>query len=189
MKKRKEDKPIDWAGIERDYRAGVMTVREIARWYGVSHTAINKKSKEQGWERKPKAQSPFEEAKSQRSAPMQGEILPPPSVKPEALTDRGRLLAGRLMEELESVTTHAGELEDMICQEEGDPRRRQALLKAISLGERAKTMKDIALTMKTLNEAAAPAGGKKEEAQRNAEQAANKFAPRTPPRLVADNTK
>ncbi|UIJ73383.1 hypothetical protein [Aurantimonas sp. HBX-1] len=45
----KENKPIDWACVEQDYRAGVMSVRDIARWYGVSHTAINKKAKTAGW--------------------------------------------------------------------------------------------------------------------------------------------
>ena len=48
---KKENEPIDWAGIERDYRAGVMSVREIAKWYGVSHTAINKRAKADGWTR------------------------------------------------------------------------------------------------------------------------------------------
>lgn len=189
MEKTKKNKAIDWKGIEADYRAGVMTIREIARWYGVSDTAIHKKAKAEQWERKPKQPGPFEEAKAQRTTTVHAEIIAPVSLKPEDLTNRGRALAGRLMDELETVTSHAGELEDMICQEEGDPRRRQALLRALSLSERAKTLKDVAATMKTLNEAAAPPGGKKEEAQRNAETAANKFATRTPPRLVADNTK
>lgn len=190
MKKRKEDKPIDWVGIERDFRAGVMTVREIARWYGVSHTAINKKAKGEGWERKPKQQTPFEEAKAQRTTTVQAEIIQPVSVKPEALTDRARSLTGRLMDELETVTSHAGELEDMICQEEGDPRRRQALLRAISLGERSKTLKDLATTMKTLNEAGAPQGVKQQRqaAAESAASAGGRFAPRTGPRLVSSNS-
>lgn len=93
------------------------------------------------------------------------------------------------MDELETVTSHVGELEDMICQEEGDPRRRQALLKAISLGERSKTLKDIATTMKTLNEAGAPQGVKQQRqaAAESAAAAGNKFAPRTGPRLVSSN--
>jgi hypothetical protein len=185
--KRKQNKAIDWVGIERDYRAGIMGIREIARWYGVSDTAIHKKAKAEGWERKPKVEGPFEQARSQRQA-VQAEIIPPTSVKPEALGDRARGITGRLLDELDAVTAHAGELEDMICQEEGDPRRRQALLKAISLSERASTLKNLATTMKTLNEAAAP-DGKKAERQKNAEEVASKFGMRSPPRLVADNTK
>ena len=190
MAKRKQNKAIDWKGIRSDYEAGVMTVREIARWYGISDTAIHKKAKAEDWKRKEKPQSPFEEARSQRTvAPPQVEIVQPTSVKPEALTDRARALSGRLMDELETVTSHVGELEDMIVQEEGDPRRRQALLKAISLGERSKTLKDIATTMKTLNEASAPQGVKQQRqaAAESAASAGGRFAPRTGPRLVSSN--
>ena len=42
---------VDWELIEKDYRAGVKTVRQIAEQRGVSHTAINKKAKQFGWER------------------------------------------------------------------------------------------------------------------------------------------
>lgn len=186
MTKRKQNKAIDWAGIERDYRAGIMGIREIARWYGLSDTAIHKKAKADGWERKPKPESPFEQSKAQRT--VHAEIIPPSSVKPEALGDRARGITGRLLDELDAVTAHAGELEDMICAEEGDPRRRQALLKAVSLSERAATLKNLATTMKTLNEASAP-DGKKAERQKVAEETASKFGVRQAPRLVADNTK
>jgi len=186
LPKRKSDKPIDWAGIERDYRAGVMGVREIARWYGVSDTAIHKKAKQSEWARKPKTQGPFEQSRNQRT--VQAEIIPPPSVKPEALGDRARGIAGRLLDELDTVTAHVGELEDMICTEESDPRRRQALLKALSLSERASTLKNLATAMKTLNEAAAP-DGKKAERQKAAEDVAGRFGVRQPPRLVHDNSK
>lgn len=41
----------DWERIEVDYRAGVLSVREIASSQGISHTAINKRAKAEGWER------------------------------------------------------------------------------------------------------------------------------------------
>jgi len=44
-------KKIDWERIEADYRAGLLSVREIASHHGVSHTAIQKKAKEHSWER------------------------------------------------------------------------------------------------------------------------------------------
>lgn len=185
MTKRKQNKAIDWDGVKRDYQAGVMGVREIARWYAISDTAVHKKAKQEGWERKPKPESPFVQAKAQR--PVQAEILPPPSIKPEALSDRARGIAGRMLDELESVTSHLGEFEELICNDEGDPRRRQALLKAISLPERASTLKNLATAMKTLNEAAAPAGGKKDEMQRRAEEVASRFGRR--PQIAVDNTK
>lgn len=42
---------IDWESIERDYRAGLRTLREIADEHGVSHQAINKRAKRDGWDR------------------------------------------------------------------------------------------------------------------------------------------
>lgn len=44
-------KDIDWEGIERDYRAGLLSVREIASAYGVSHVAIGKRAKKHSWAR------------------------------------------------------------------------------------------------------------------------------------------
>lgn len=183
MPKSKQDKPIDWIGIERDYKAGVMSNREIARWYGVSETAIRKKAKQEAWARKDKPKGPWQDSSERRSAV---EIVQPASVKPEALTDRAKGIAGRLMDELESVTAFVGELEDMICAEESDPRRRQALLKALSLGERAMTLKNLSTTLKTLNEVQAPEG-KKAQRQAAAENVGGRFAAPTPPKLVVDN--
>ena len=42
---------IDWEAIEREYRAGQLSVSEIGRQHGLSHTAINKRAKAQGWTR------------------------------------------------------------------------------------------------------------------------------------------
>lgn len=41
----------DWERIETDYRAGLLSVREIAAAQGVSHVAIGKRAKRDGWER------------------------------------------------------------------------------------------------------------------------------------------
>jgi hypothetical protein len=41
----------DWEAIEKEYRAGQLSVREIARQHGVSETAIRKRAKADGWER------------------------------------------------------------------------------------------------------------------------------------------
>jgi hypothetical protein len=178
----KENKPIDWAGIESDYRDGRMSVRDIAKWYGISHTAINKKAKADGWQRK--QQPPHVD----RRQAIITDVLRPSSMKPEELPDRARGIAARLLDELDSSTAHAGELEDMICAEESDPRRRQALLKAISTGERAMTLKNITQAMKTINEASAPQG-KKQERQDAAEKVAGKFGVRAAPKLAVDNTR
>jgi hypothetical protein len=47
-----EKKPApDWERIEADYRAGLLSVREIAAAHGVSHTYINTRAKKFGWAR------------------------------------------------------------------------------------------------------------------------------------------
>jgi ParB-like chromosome segregation protein Spo0J len=44
-------KDIDWDAVEREYRAGIKTHREIAVQFNVSHTAIQKKAEKFGWTR------------------------------------------------------------------------------------------------------------------------------------------
>lgn len=44
-------KPIDWEAIERDYRAGIKTLRQIAAEHGITHVAINKRAKLADWSR------------------------------------------------------------------------------------------------------------------------------------------
>lgn len=41
----------DWERIECEYRAGVLSTREIAGAHGLSHTAINKRAKANDWVR------------------------------------------------------------------------------------------------------------------------------------------
>ncbi len=43
--------PTDWDAVERDYRAGVKALRQIAEAHGVSHTAIRKRADRDGWTR------------------------------------------------------------------------------------------------------------------------------------------
>lgn len=47
----KPNSTVDWERIEADYRAGILSVREIAGVQGVSHVAIAKRAKKEGWER------------------------------------------------------------------------------------------------------------------------------------------
>ena len=46
-----EKRKTDWEAIERLYRAGQLSIREIAKKHGVSDTAIRKEAKARGWER------------------------------------------------------------------------------------------------------------------------------------------
>lgn len=41
--------PTDWDAVERDYRTGRFTKRELAEKHGISHTAINKRAIKFAW--------------------------------------------------------------------------------------------------------------------------------------------
>ena len=43
--------PIDWESVEREYRAGQLSIREIAVQYKCTHTAINKRAARYEWTR------------------------------------------------------------------------------------------------------------------------------------------
>lgn len=47
----KARKQADWEAIESDYRAGVLSLREMAAAHGVSHVAIKKHADRYGWTR------------------------------------------------------------------------------------------------------------------------------------------
>lgn len=46
-----EKRIIDWDAIERDYRAGIKTLREIAADHNVSHTAVKQRAVKFAWVR------------------------------------------------------------------------------------------------------------------------------------------
>lgn len=46
-------KDIDWVAVEAAYRAGIEPVTAIAAKHGISHTAVNKRAKANGWIRNP----------------------------------------------------------------------------------------------------------------------------------------
>jgi hypothetical protein len=47
----KQNNNIDWEGVEKDYRAGILSIREIGRRYDCSEGIIRKNAKKKGWQR------------------------------------------------------------------------------------------------------------------------------------------
>ena len=43
--------PIDWEAVCRDFRAGMLSVREVGTLYHVSHVSIIRKARKEGWTR------------------------------------------------------------------------------------------------------------------------------------------
>ena len=44
-----ERKQVDWESVERDYSAGLLSLRELSAKHGVSHVAIKKKADKEDW--------------------------------------------------------------------------------------------------------------------------------------------
>lgn len=187
-----ENKPVDWAEIERDYRAGTMSIRELAAWYGISDTAIRKRAKKDGWERaNPKPGSRREPLREPEPEKVYvGTILTPENTTPEAIVGRGRNLVMRMLDELDVTTCRLGEMESLIGSafDDGDSgQQRQAALAAVSLKGRSEVLKALATAAKTFAEAGAPSGVKKQrqEAGERVAKGGGKFsAPPPPLRLV-----
>lgn len=180
-----EEKPIDWAAIRTDWEKTDWSIRRLAEWYQVSDGAIRKKAKKDGWPNRAQKVTPPVRAEDARTSPVvMAEI---DATDPEQIVGRGHNLIFRLLDELDASTTHQTELAEMIEAHEEDPRRRAAMLKAVSLPGRADVVKALALAFKTWNESATAGKGKKEQRQAKAEEAAGKFAPRTRPTLIVKN--
>jgi hypothetical protein len=46
------ERPItDWEAVEKDYRAGIATLRQIAETHGTTHTTVANRAKAGGWDR------------------------------------------------------------------------------------------------------------------------------------------
>lgn len=163
----------DWERIEQLYRAGVLSVREIGSAHNVSHTAINKRARQQGWERdlqgKIKAKADALVSKSEVSTEVSKETMETERRIVEAnaqvianiriahRTDIGRYrkLANRMLEELEGLTDNRelfDQLGDLLRSEDdnGQDKLNDLYQKVISLPSRTKTLKDLGDTLKVL---------------------------------------
>ncbi|KRP60315.1 hypothetical protein [Pseudomonas trivialis] len=168
-------KQPDWERIEQLFRAGLLSVREIAAACGVSHTAINKRSKAEGWDRdlnaKIKAKADSLVSKREVSTKVSTETLATErgivEANAEVIADirmahrtdigRSRRLANKLLDELEALTDEQGTIKELIAQlkeadDDGDAMSDVLSLahKMGALPSRTKTMKELAETLKTL---------------------------------------
>lgn len=161
----------DWEAIERDYRAGLLSIREIASTQGITHGAINKRAKRDGWERDLKAKiqakadalvskSVVSKEVSKQRADTERQII---EVNAEVIANvrmahrgdisRSRRLANKLLEELEAMTDENGTLRELIDQmkdDEGPAALLEAAEKMASLPGRSKIIKELSETLKTL---------------------------------------
>lgn len=164
---------LDWEVIETAYRAGLLSVREIAAQHGVTHTAINKRAKKEGWERdlnaKIKAKADALVSKREVSRQVSSERVVSErqlieanaeviaNVRMEHRSDirRARTLTNSLLEELESECSDVdalNQLGELLRREDdkGMDKLNDLYHKIISLPGRVKAMKDMADSLKNL---------------------------------------
>lgn len=159
---------VDWETIEREYRAGVLSIREIGKIHGVSDTAIRKKAKEASpqWTRdlteKVNAQVRTELVRSGvRNADPQTEReiveAAAATVVQVVRSHRSRIKQGSelvelLTKQLMDVAGKREEFEKLIeeeCSEDKTSERYNRLMKAVSLGTHAGIAVNLATATKT----------------------------------------
>lgn len=163
----------DWEAIESAYRAGLLSIREIASQHGITHGAINKRAKRDGWERdlkaKIKAKADALVSKREVSSKVSTETATSERILIEANAEviatvrmehrgdirRARNLANSLFDELGAQCGDVAALEklgDIMFDpdDNGRDRLNELYHKVISLPGRVKSMKDLSDTLKTL---------------------------------------
>lgn len=161
---------IDWEAIEREYRAGQLSVVEIGRQHGVSHTAINKRAKKLGWKRdladkvrkEVSARLSETEVSPEVSAARENETIEAAAARGVEVVRQHRkdisgysAMARQLLGELEESTIHNEEIVELIEAETASDKnnmRRQNMLRAVALPTRAGIVKDLAGAAKILIE-------------------------------------
>ena len=163
----------DWEAVEREYRAGQLSVSEIGRQHGVSHTAINKRAKKDGWARDLAARVRQEVSarlvSDEVSAANANEAIDAAAARGVEVVrshrqdiGRSRDVAARLVEELDMTTAHREEIAEEIeaFTDPGDgasesaqaraEKRRAAMHRAVSLSSRASSIMALSGALKNI---------------------------------------
>lgn len=162
---KQEKRPdIDWEAVEREYRAAQLSVSEIGRIHGLSHTAINKRAKKEGWLRD----------LSQKVREVVSARLVSEGVSAQSLSETVQLAAERdiqiirehrsdiksarelaklLLDQLREAAQNRDAVEETI--EEAYPgsdnaRKRNAMLRAVGLPSHAGVISNLATALKGL---------------------------------------
>ena len=165
----------DWEKIEADYRAGIKTLRQIAGEHGVSHVAINKRAKRDGWSRDLSAKIAAKADELVTKGAVTSVVTTESRISEREVIDanaqaivsvrlshrrdiqRSRSITMRLLEELELQSGRENaelleQLGELMRREDdrGQDRLNDLYQKIISLPGRAKTMKDLGESLRVL---------------------------------------
>ena len=164
----------DWEAIESAYRAGVLSLREIASQHGISEGAIRKRAKRDDWSRDISAKVKERADDLVRKAEVRKQVRAESALSERVLIEstaeaianvrmehrgdirRARELANMLFEELSVDCTDIemmkklGEFMFDPDEKTGRDKLNEIYQKTISLPSRVKSMKDLSDTLKTL---------------------------------------
>lgn len=163
----------DWEAIESAYRAGVMSLREIASQHGISEGAIRKRAKRDEWSRDLNAKVKERADDLVRKAEVRKQVRTEKTLSERVLIEataeviatvrmehrgdirRARTLANALFDELEAECADIEALRTlgqmMLDPDENGRDRLNELYHAIiSMPERVKSMKALSETLKNL---------------------------------------
>lgn len=160
-------KSIDWEAVERDYRAGVLSLREIGKMQEVSEGMIRKKAKAESWERdltervNEKVRNELVRDSVRTADPRtEKEIVDTAAATVIQVVRGHRKQIGRqialvdvLTEQLTGAAGNRDEIEAAIFDEtaeDKDGKRRSAMLKAVSLSSHTSAAVNLANALKTL---------------------------------------
>lgn len=168
-----ERKQIDWEGVERDYSAGLLTLREIGDKYGTTHTSVKKRADKEGWSRDLSAKIAAAAEKKVSKEMVSREVSTETAVAEKAIIEagaqaivdiklshrrdiaRGRKLISSLFDELESCTDNRElfeQLGEMLRNEDdkGMDKLNDIYQKVISLPQRIDGVKKLSEALRVL---------------------------------------
>lgn len=163
----------DWEAIETAYRAGVMSLREIASQHGISEGAIRKRAKRDDWSRdlnakiQQKAEDLVRKQEVRRTVRNEStltervlieataEVIATVRMEHRGDIRRARELTNTLFDELGAQCADVSALEQLgdimfDPDDKGRDRLNEIYQKVISLPSRIKSMKDLSDSLKTL---------------------------------------
>ena len=154
---------VDWEAVEREYRAGQLSVREIAARHGCNASTVSRRARRYGWERDLSDQV---RQRAQAKAVLGGEDGDDEAIV-EAAAERGaeviqthrrdirdgRQTVEMMLAELRAECQQPGlaEMAEQQIEAEGaDQKRANAIRQAVSLPGRAGVMRDLSQSMQRL---------------------------------------
>lgn len=169
---------VDWEAVERDYRTGVRSLREIAADHGITEGAIRKRAKTQEWSRdlagKVRAKAdelvrkelvrtevrsePGRVLEERQVVAIEAEVQARIQIQHRADVPRARRLVLRLLAECEAMAEEPeqfstlGELLQRADESGGIEKLQRAYQAAISLPARIKGVKDLCDALRVLVE-------------------------------------